>query len=318
MKPTIRIMGPHYLKQQDFRLLHDDCLEVLDKVKPESITTIFADPPYNLSNGGISCKAGRMVSVNKADWDKSNGFDEDYAFTYAWLEKCHKVLKPEGTIWVSGTMHNIYQVGHALQSLGFKILNEIIWYKPNAPPNLACRSFAHAHETIIWAKKDKKNKHKFNYREMKEWDDKITPSGKQMRSIWHIPLTSKAEKVHGAHPTQKPLELLRRIIISSSDKGDWVLDPFNGSGTTGIVAKKLGRKYVGIDKEKKYLEITFTSFIPFFIYLFLQATFAELVHINPRTRSISKRLININRPATMPDMNARFICSCFSFNWVFV
>jgi site-specific DNA-methyltransferase (adenine-specific) len=250
----------HYFKKGGFELYRGDCVKLLSNLKKESVSTIFADPPYNLSNGGISCKSGKVVCVNKGDWDKSKGFEEDYGFTYKWLKECKNILKPNGTIWVSGTHHNIYQVGHALQALGFHVLNEIIWYKPNAPPNLACRCFAHTHETIIWARKDKKAKHIFNYKEMKKWDDKITPSGKQMRSIWHIPLTSKKEKIHGKHPTQKPIELLKRIIASSSNKGDLVLDPFNGSGTTGIVAKMLGRKYVGMDLDKKFLELSVKRF----------------------------------------------------------
>ncbi len=238
------------------KLLKGDCLKIIPTIDEESITTIFADPPYNLSNGGISCKAGKMVSVNKAEWDVSKGFENDFEFTHDWLKECKRVLKPNGTIWVSGTPHNIYQVGYALQKLGFHIMNEISWFKPNGPPNLSCRYFTHSHETILWAKKDKKAKHKFNYKEMKEWDDKISPSGKQMRSVWHIPLTPKREKEQGSHPTQKPIEVLKRIILASSDKGDVILDPFNGSGTTGVVAVMHGRKYVGIDKEKKYLNLT--------------------------------------------------------------
>ena len=249
-----------YYHKPRFVLLRGNCLEIIPRIRRESITTIFADPPYNLSNGGISCKAGKMVSVNKGDWDKSRGFAKDYEFTYNWIKLCKDVLKPDGSIWISGTPHNTYQVGHALQSLGFHILNEIIWYKPNAPPNLACRCFAHAHETILWAKKGKKSKHVFNYQEMKKWDDKITPSGKQMRSIWHIPLTPLNEKQSGKHPTQKPIQLLKRIIASSSNKGDLILDPFNGSGTTGIVAKMLNRKYIGIEKEKDFLNLTIKRF----------------------------------------------------------
>jgi site-specific DNA-methyltransferase (adenine-specific) len=245
-----------YFEEKNFTLVNGNSLEILPKIEKGTVTTIFADPPYNLSNGGITCKAGKMVSVNKADWDKSNGFLKDYEFTYNWLKLCREVLKPNGTIWVSGTPHNIYQVGHAMQSLGFHILNEISWYKPNAPPNLACRCFAHAHETIIWAKKDKDSKHVFNYKLMKEWDDKISPKGKQMRSIWNIPLTPLAEKKHGKHPTQKPIELLKRVILSSSNKDDLILDPFNGSGTTGLVATQLGRKYIGIDMEKEYLDLS--------------------------------------------------------------
>ncbi|MFH1505997.1 MAG: site-specific DNA-methyltransferase [archaeon] len=248
-------MKPHF-KKGDFTLYKGDCLKILPNLEKESVSMIFADPPYNLSNGGISCKAGKMVSVNKGKWDKSQGFDKDYEFTYNWLKLCRDVLKPEGTIWVSGTPHNIYQVGHALQALGYHILNEIIWFKPNAPPNLACRCFAHTHETIIWAKKSKKAKHKFNYKLMKEYDDKFGPANKQMRSIWNIPLTPPSEKKQGKHPTQKPMELLKRIVLSSTEKGDLVLDPFSGSGTTGVVANQLGRRYVGIDKDKSFLDLT--------------------------------------------------------------
>jgi site-specific DNA-methyltransferase (adenine-specific) len=245
-----------YFEKEGVKLLKGDCLKLIPKIKKGSVTTIFADPPYNLSNNGISCKAGKMVSVNKGDWDKSKGFVQDYEFTYNWIKLCKDILKPNGTIWISGTNHNIYQVGHALQSLGFHILNDIIWFKPNAPPNLGCRCFAHAHETVIWAKKSKDSRQCFNYNLMKEWDDKVSPKGKQMRSIWHIPLTSPYEKLQGKHPTQKPIELLRRIILSSSKKGDIIVDPFNGSGTTGVVAHKLGRKYIGIDMNKDYLDLT--------------------------------------------------------------
>ncbi len=249
-----------YFKKDGFHLLKGDCMEIFPKIKKESITTVFADPPYNLSNGGISCKAGKVVCVDKADWDKSKGFEKDYEFTYNWIKACKEALKPNGTIWISGTPHSIYQVGYALQSLGFHVLNEIIWYKPNAPPNLACRCFAHAHETLIWARKLKTSKHIFNYEEMKEWDDKFSPSGRQMRSLWNIPLTPQTEKTFGRHPTQKPLELLKRIIASSSNKGDYILDPFNGSGTTGIAASMLGRKYVGIDREQDYLDLAIKRF----------------------------------------------------------
>jgi len=245
-----------YYRDDTITLYNGDCLDILKKIPKESITTIFADPPYNLSNGGITCKAGKMVSVNKAEWDKSKGIEEDFKFTYEWIKLCREVLKPNGTIWISGTMHNIYQVGFALQSLGFQVINEVIWFKPNAPPNLACRAFAHSHETIIWARKTKGSKHVFNYSKMKEWDDKFAPKGKQMRSLWSITLTAPNEKMYGKHPTQKPIELLRRVIVSSSNEGDTVLDPFNGSGTTGVVAKELGRKYIGIDTSEEYLGIT--------------------------------------------------------------
>lgn len=247
-----------YFKKIGFELYKGDCLEILPNLKQYKgkVTTIFADPPYNLSNGGITCKAGKMVSVNKGNWDKSQGFKKDYEFTYKWIKACKDILAPDGTIWISGTPHNIYKVGFALQALGFHVLNEISWYKPNAPPNLACRCFAHAHETIIWAKKDKKAKHKFNYKLMKLWDDKFAPTNRQMRSLWNIPLTPPSEKIHGKHPTQKPIELLKRIVLSSSAKGDIILDPFNGTGTTGVVANQSGRKYIGIEMDKNYLNLT--------------------------------------------------------------
>jgi site-specific DNA-methyltransferase (adenine-specific) len=245
-----------YYKSNTVHLFHDDCISILNSLPDKSIDLIFADPPYFLSNGGISCKAGKMVSVNKADWDKSNGLDKDFEFTYNWISACRRVLKDNGTIWISGTMHNIYQVGYTLQKLKFKLLNEISWFKPNAPPNLSCKYFAHCHETLIWARKEDKIPHFFNYDLMRQWDDNITPKGKQMRSIWHIPLTPMSEKKHGKHPTQKPIELLKRIISSSTNENAVILDPFNGSGTTGVVATMLNRQYVGIDKDKEFLRTT--------------------------------------------------------------
>lgn len=250
----------HFFQSENFNLHHGDCLKILPKFKEKSFDLIFADPPYNLSNGGISCKAGKMVSVNKGDWDKSKGFDEDFKFTYKWLFECKRILKEDGVIWVSGTHHSIYQVGYAMKLLGFDIINEIIWFKPNAPPNLSCRYFAHSHETLICARKVKKARHYFDYNSMKQWNDKISNVGKQMKSVWNIPLTPQREKNHGKHPTQKPLELLNRIIIAHSKKGDLILDPFNGSGTTGISGANLGRKYVGIDTDKDYLKLTIKRF----------------------------------------------------------
>lgn len=245
-----------FSQKRDIQLIHGDCLKVLDKLPENSVDMIFADPPYFLSNGGISCKAGKMVSVNKAEWDKSKGLTKDFEFTLQWLNACRRVLKENGTIWISGTLHNIYQVGFGLQYLDYKILNEISWFKPNAPPNLACRYFTHSHETLLWARKHAKKPHKFNYKETRMWEDKFKQSDKQARSMWHIPLTPKSEKSHGKHPTQKPIELLRRIISSSTEKGAVVLDPFNGSGTTGVVAAMLGRKYIGIDTDRDYLELS--------------------------------------------------------------
>jgi site-specific DNA-methyltransferase (adenine-specific) len=256
------LIEPYY-HAQSITLYKEDCIELLPNLAKNSVSMIFADPPYNLSNGGITCKAGRIVCVDKADWDKSKGFENDYNFTYKWIKLCFDILKPDGTIWISGTPHNIHQVGFALQSLGYHILNDIVWYKPNAPPNLACRCFAHAHETLIWAKKVKDTSHFFNYQSMKDWNDKISPHGKQMRSIWNIPLTPLEEKSHGRHPTQKPIELLKRIITSSTKPNDTVLDPFNGSGTTGLVSLMLKRNYIGIDKEEDFLRLSIKRFDAF-------------------------------------------------------
>lgn len=249
-------MAEPYFKSDSVQLFHDDCIDILNSLPENSVDMIFADPPYFLSNGGISCRAGKMVSVNKADWDKSNGIDKDFEFTHNWINACRRVLKDNGTIWISGTMHNIYQVGYSLQKLKFKLLNEISWFKPNAPPNLSCKYFAHAHETVLWARKHEKIPHVFNYDLMREWNDIITPKGKQMRSIWHIPLTPMSEKTHGKHPTQKPIELLKRIISSSTNENAVILDPFNGSGTTGVVATMLNRQFIGIDKEEEFLKTT--------------------------------------------------------------
>ena len=248
-----------YFKHDNFVLYNTDSIGLLSSLPEDSIDMIFADPPYNLSNGGFSVHAGQMVSVNKGDWDKSKGFEDDYSFHFRWLEACRRVLKPHGTLWVSGTYHSIYQCGHALQSLNYHILNDIAWFKPNASPNLSCRFFTASHETLIWARKEKKAKHHFDYGLMKEgdWkDDVLKKPGLQMRSVWSIGTPKPYEKKFGKHPTQKPLELLRRIVLASTKKGDVVLDPFVGSSTTGIAAVTHGRKFIGVDLEKKYLDLS--------------------------------------------------------------
>ena len=243
---------PYYEdKTKSFVLFKEDSLKLLPQIPDESIDMIFADPPYLLSNGGITCHAGKMVSVNKGKWDVSNGIEDDYIFTSHWLQLCRQKLKSNGTIWVSGTSHIIYIVGFAMQKLGFKILNDIAWFKVNPPPNLSCRYFTHSTETILWAAKDKKSKHCFNYPLMKKLNN-----NKQMLSLWHIKAPGREEKIHTKHPTQKPMKLLERIIQASTRKGDTVLDPFNGSGTTGLQAYLQGRNYIGIDSEKEYLELT--------------------------------------------------------------
>jgi len=234
-----------------FALYQGDCLQILPLMPESCVDMIFADPPYFLSNGGITCHAGKMVSVNKGRWDRSLGFDGNYDFTRKWLAACKRVLKPNGTIWVSGTSHIIHIVGCCLDELGYKILNDITWVKPKPPPNLSCRYFTHATETIIWAGRDKKCRHKFNYALMKRVN-----GGKQMTSVWTIDAPSRGEKIFGKHPTQKPLALLERIIAASTDEGDFVFDPFSGSATTGIAATRLNRRYVGIEIEWEFIDLS--------------------------------------------------------------
>ena len=230
------------------KIYQGDCLEILAAVPEGSVDLIFADPPYFLSNDGITCHAGRMVSVNKGQWDRSRGPDANHDFNRAWLAACQRVLKPNGTIWVSGTSHVIHSVGFAMQQLGLKLLNDISWVKPNPPPNLSCRYFTHATETIIWAAKNKKSRHTFHYKLMKE-----LAGGKQMKSVWQIPPPEPWEKRFGKHPTQKPVALLERILLASSSEGDLVLDPFLGSGTTAVACLRLRRFFAGIEIVAEFL-----------------------------------------------------------------
>ncbi len=241
-----------YHQSTSWSLYRGDVLEVLKSIDSKSIDVVFADPPYLLSNGGVTCQSGRMVSVNKGEWDSSKGFAADYAWHRSWLRACRRVLKDEGTIWVSGTYHNIYLVGHAMQSLGFRMLNDIAWLKPNAAPNLGCRCFTHSHETVLWASKSSSARHTFNYEEMK-----ADNGGKQMRSYWTFTTPKASEKSHGKHPTQKPLALLDRIVRASTNPGEMVLDPFVGSGTTGAAAVRNGRRFIGIDANAEYLDLAF-------------------------------------------------------------
>jgi len=256
-KVLFSIKKKPYFSEGNFVLYCSDYLSILKQLPDNSIDMIFADPPYNLSNGGFSVHAGRRVSVNKGDWDKSKGFQKDLDFHITWVQACRRVLKPYGTIWISGTYHSIYQCGYALQLSGYHILNDISWYKPNASPNLSCRYFTASHETLLWARKEKKAKHVFNYEQMRAFrNDLIHRQNKQMRSVWAIGTPKPEEKIFGKHPTQKPMELLKRIILSSTNPGDIILDPFAGSSTTGLVAILYDRKFIGIDNEKKYLELS--------------------------------------------------------------
>jgi site-specific DNA-methyltransferase (adenine-specific) len=247
-------------KTNDFALYNNDCLEVMAKFPDNYIDMIYADPPYMLSNNGFTCQAGKMVSVNKGEWDKSNGFENDMIFHETWIAECKRILKPEGTLWISGTYHSIYQCGYILQKLDFHILNDITWYKPNAAPNLSCTVFAASHENLIWARKNKKARHIFNYDSMKNGtfkEDIFKNEAKQMRSVWSINTPKPEEKVFGKHPTQKPIDLLKRIITASTIENSIILDPFNGGGTTGIAAQIIGnRKYIGIEIEPEFIELT--------------------------------------------------------------
>ncbi len=250
--------GGKTVEGKGYRLILGDCLDILPEWPDECVDMIFADPPYNLSNDGFTCHAGRAVSVNKGDWDRSRGFEEDFEFHKQWIHACWRVLKPNGTIWISGTYHSIYACGFALQLLGYHILNDICWFKPNASPNLSCRYFTASHETVIWARKSKKAKHTFNYQDMKAGQfprDVLKKPGKQMRSVWAISTPRREEKKFGKHPTQKPVALLERIIRASTHPGEIVVDPFMGSGTTGVAALPLGRKFLGIEKEEEYFQL---------------------------------------------------------------
>ena len=249
-------------EEEGILLYKEDCILFMDnliQIYPDGIfDMIFADPPYFLSNGGITCHAGKMTKVDKGSWDKSNGISQNHEFNLKWLSRCQKLLKKDGTIWVTGTHHVIYSVGFAMQQLGFKILNDIAWEKPNPPPNLSCRYFTHSTETIIWAAKNEKSKHFFNYETMKKIN-----YGKQMKTVWTIPPPAEDEKIFGKHPTQKPLKLLERIILASTKENDLVFDPFSGSSTTGIAAVKLNRLFVGCELEEEYINLSIKRFEDF-------------------------------------------------------
>jgi site-specific DNA-methyltransferase (adenine-specific) len=212
---------------------------------------VFADPPYFLSNNGLSIQSGKIVSVNKGKWDKSEGFEYVNDFNRKWLSSVREKMKDDATIWISGTMHNIFSIGQILTELDFKILNVITWEKNNPPPNFSCRFFTHSTEQIIWARKKEKVPHYFNYELMKQLN-----GNKQMKDVWKLPAIAPWEKTCGKHPTQKPLSVLTRLILASSKPNAWILDPFTGSSTTGIAANLLNRRFLGIDQEEEFLTIS--------------------------------------------------------------
>ena len=242
---------PYYRSaSHDFNLLNGDTFELLPQFNFH-FDMIFADPPYFLSNDGISVQAGKIVSVNKGEWDRGGSPEQIDDFNRRWIGLCRDKLKDDGTIWISGTYHNIFSVANNLTELGFKILNVITWAKTNPPPNISCRYFTYSSEFIIWARKSVKKPHHFNYELMKQLND-----DKQMTDVWRLPAIAPWEKTCGKQPTQKPLALLTRIILASTDKNAWVLDPSAGSSTTGIAANLVGRRYLGIEREQEFVEIS--------------------------------------------------------------
>ena len=234
-----------------FKLLQGNTLDVLPTIEKNSIDLIFTDPPYFLSNGGSTIQSGEIVSVNKGDWDKFTTSDDVLEFTRNWLTQCQRVLKPSGSIWISGTHHNIFMIGTLLNELGFKFLNMVTWQKPNPPPNFSCRYFTYSAEWIIWARKSPKVPHCFNYDVIKHLN-----GDKQMKDVWLLPSSGRLEKTQGKHPTQKPLGLLSRIILASSNENDTVLDLFSGSASTGIAANLMNRRYIGIEREQEFLDLS--------------------------------------------------------------
>ena len=233
-------------QRKDFTLIKGDSFSVMPDFDFK-FDMIFADPPYFLSNGGISLQSGKVVCVDKGEWDKGKTPEEMREWNMQWLGMCRDKLKENGSIWISGTYHNIFSVADCLTQLGYRILNVITWQKTNPPVNISCRFFTYSTEFVIWARKSKKVAHKFNYDVMKRLND-----GKQMTDVWRLPAIGRWEKSCGKHPTQKPLALLTRIILACTDEGDWVMDPFSGSGTTGIAANLCGRRFCGIEREEEF------------------------------------------------------------------
>ena len=241
-----------YWQSEDGRLTlyHGDVVSVLSQMADDSVDVLDADPPYFLSNGGTTCQGGKMVKVDKGTWDKSAGPEAIYEFNKTWLEQVKRLLKPTGSAWVHGTAHNIYTVGYAAQRLGLHQLNEIVWEKPNPPPNLSCRFFTHSSESILWLSKKRRAKHVFNYAAMK------AATGKQMKSVWRMSAPTRDERnVAEKYPAQKPVGLLQRMRRASAPADGLVVTPFCGSGTSGVAAKTLGLRWVGIDASIEALEI---------------------------------------------------------------
>src|SRR6266403_1005998 len=313
--PRASPLPPAPIPTPPLRIYHGDCLELLAQIPESSVDLVFADPPYFLSNGGITCHAGKMVSVHKGDWDKLPGpdvgpvrarFDKVHEFNTAWLAAAQRVLKPNGSIWVSGTSHVIHSVGFAMQQLGFKLLNDISWIKPNPPPNLSCLYFTPATETIIWAAKDKKSRHTFNYKLMKERN-----GNKQMKSVWEIRPPESWEKKFGKHPTQKPVALLERILLASTNEGDLVLDPFLGGGTTLLTAFRLRRHALGCELSLDYINLSIRRICSEMVQIELSVSRIEFsldLDSDPMDRSnaASNRAARMSAPAQLVQQERRF------------
>lgn len=244
-------LHPYFGNDRAFNIYQGNCMDIMSHFNDSSIDMIFADPPYFLSNGGLTVKNGIIQSVNKGDWDKNDNIENIDNFNNEWIRQARKLLKDNGTIWISGTHHNIFSIGQVLKENDFKILNMITWEKPNPPPNFSCRYFTYSSEWIIWARKYAKIPHYFDYELMKKLN-----GDKQQKDVWRLSAVGSWEKTQGKHPTQKPLGLLSRIILSSTQKDDLILDPFSGSGTTGIASVLLDRNYIGIEQELEFLELS--------------------------------------------------------------
>lgn len=233
-----------------------DCLRLMRLMPAGCVDAVFADPPYRLSGGGVTVKGGRVRSVDKGEWDRSRGFAADHEFNVRWLSEARRVLKPDGTLWVTGTHHVIFSLGYALQSLGFRVVNHVVWEKPDPPPNASHTAFRHSHESLIWASKNRASRYTFNHDLVNRVNGTDGPEpAAQVSSVWRMRAVPRSEKRHGYHPTQKPLRLVRRALLASTREGELVLDPFAGSGTTAVAAKELNRTFVGAELEEEFLEL---------------------------------------------------------------
>lgn len=275
---------------KDFLLAHGDTFKLLPEFNFK-FDMIFADPPYFLSGGGISLQSGKVVCVDKGDWDKPKTPEEMKQFNMDWLSLCREKLKDNGTIWISGTYHNIFSVANCLTELGYKILNVITWQKTNPPVNISCRFFTYSTEFIIWARKSQKVAHKFNYELMKQLND-----NKQMTDVWRLPAIGRWEKSQGKHPTQKPLPLLTRIILASTNQNDWIFDPFSGSSTTGIAANICGRKFAGIEQDEEFCKMS-------------KARREELDNLELRA-NIQRHIVDLKQRCN--DNASSFVCEPFN------